>query len=66
MRPWMELNYVKARRTVYPCQSAGLWFVRSGAATRAFMDGLHEHILEQIEIAMPPADSKPSAAETMM
>jgi hypothetical protein len=45
MRPWLEQRYSKAKRSVYPCQSCGIFFVRSAVATRAFAEGLYSYVV---------------------
>ena len=45
MRPWLEQRYSKAKRSVYPCQSCGIFFVRSARATRAFAEGLYGYVV---------------------
>ena len=45
MRPWLEQRYQKAKRSVYPCQSCGVFFLRSCAATRAFAEGLYGYVV---------------------
>ena len=44
MRPWMENMYEHGRRSLYPCQSTGLWYARSTPPTHAFLHGLHGYI----------------------
>ena len=47
MRGWMEGMYEHGRRSVYPCQSTGLWYVRDATAAAAFLDGLVEYLREK-------------------
>ena len=44
IRPWMESMYEHSRRSVYPCQSTGLWYMRDGPASRALLDGLYGYL----------------------
>ncbi len=44
IRGWMESMYEHGRRSVYPCQSTGLWYMRDGVASRAFLDGMYGYI----------------------
>ena len=44
MRPWMEQMYEHSRRSIYPCQSTGLWFMRDRAQSRAMLDGLYGYL----------------------
>ena len=39
LRPWMENMYEHGRRSIYPCQSTGLWYARSTPPTHAFLQG---------------------------
>ena len=34
MRGWMEGMYEHSRRSIYPCQSTGLWYARASAPVR--------------------------------
>ena len=36
--------YEHGRRSIYPCQSTGLWYMRDGAASRALLDGLYGYL----------------------
>ena len=45
-RGWMDSMY-RGVRTVYPCQSTGLWYLRDGAASRAFLMGLHGYLSQR-------------------
>jgi len=47
MRPWMENMYERSKRSVYPCQSTGLWFARATPPTVAFLRGLHRYIADK-------------------
>ena len=44
MRPWMEQMYEHARRSIYPCQSTGLWFMRDRPQSRALLEGLYGYL----------------------
>ena len=44
MRGWMENMYEHGRRSIYPCQSTGLWYMRDSAASRAMLDGLYGYL----------------------
>jgi len=44
MRPWMENMYEHSRRSIYPCQSTGLWFMRDRQQSRALLDGLYGYL----------------------
>ena len=44
MRPWMEKMYEHGRRSIYPCQSTGLWFMRDRPQGRALLDGLYGYL----------------------
>ena len=44
MRPWMETMYEHARRSIYPCQSTGLWFMRDRPQSRALLSGLYGYL----------------------
>lgn len=44
LRPWMEQMYEHSRRSIYPCQSTGLWFMRDRPQTRALLDGLYNYL----------------------
>ena len=37
-------RYEHGRRSVYPCQSTGLWYARSTPPTHAFLEGLHGYL----------------------
>lgn len=47
MRGWMESMYEHSKRSIYPCQSTGLWFARDCVACRAFFDGLYGYLEER-------------------
>ena len=36
LRPWMENMYEHGKRSIYPCQSTGLWYMRNASAGLAF------------------------------
>ena len=36
--------YEHGRRSIYPCQSTGLWYARSTPPTHAFLQGLHGYL----------------------
>ena len=40
----MENMYEHGRRSIYPCQSTGLWYARSTPPTHAFLQGLHGYL----------------------
>ena len=44
MRPWMETMYEHSRRSIYPCQSTGLWFMRNRPQSRALLEGLYGYL----------------------
>jgi hypothetical protein len=44
MRPWMESMYEHGKRSIYPCQSTGLWFMRDKPQTRSFLEGLYAYL----------------------
>jgi len=44
MRPWMENMYEHGRRSIYPCQSTGLWYMRNRPSARALLDGLYGYL----------------------
>ena len=44
MRPWMENMYEHSRRSVYPCQSTGLWYMRDLPQSRAFLATLYGYL----------------------
>ena len=44
MRPWMENMYEHGRRSIYPCQSTGLWFMRDRPQSRALLGGLYGYL----------------------
>ena len=44
MRPWMETMYEHGRRSIYPCQSTGLWYLRNQPQARALLDGLYGYL----------------------
>jgi hypothetical protein len=44
LRPWMEQMYEHSRRSIYPCQSTGLWFMRNRPQSRALLDGLYRYL----------------------
>ena len=44
LRPWMEQMYEHSRRSIYPCQSTGLWFMRDRPQTRALLVGLYNYL----------------------
>ena len=54
MRPWMENMYEHGRRSVYPCQSTGLWYSRSTQPTLAFLQGLHRYVRARPNEWVPP------------
>ena len=39
--------YEHSKRSIYPCQSTGLWFARDCVACRAFFDGLYGYLEER-------------------
>ena len=43
-RPLTLTRYEHSRRSVYPCQSTGLWYARSTPPTHAFLKGLHGYL----------------------
>ena len=44
MRPWMEAMYEHGRRSIYPCQSTGLWYMRNRPQAHAMLDGLYGYL----------------------
>lgn len=44
IRPWMEQMYEHSRRSIYPCMSTGLWFMRDTPQSRAFLDGMYGYL----------------------
>ena len=44
VRRWMESMYEHGRRSIYPCMSTGLWYMRDTPASRAFVDGLYSYL----------------------
>jgi len=46
MRGWMEAQYSHSKMSVYPCQSAGLFYLRSSEVTRSFTHDLFEYVRE--------------------
>ena len=44
MRPWMESMYEHGRRSIYPCQSTGLWYMRNRPSSRAMLEGLYGYL----------------------
>ena len=44
MRPWMENMYEHGRRSIYPCQSTGLWYMRDLPQSRAFLATLYGYL----------------------
>lgn len=44
MRPWMEKMYEHGKRSIYPCQSTGLWYLRDRPQGRAMLDGLYGYL----------------------
>ena len=44
IRPWMETMYEHSRRSIYPCQSTGLWYMRNRPQSRALLDGLYSYL----------------------
>ena len=44
MRPWMENMYEHGRRSIYPCQSTGLWYMRNQPQSREMLDGLYGYL----------------------
>ena len=44
IRPWMEKMYEHGRRSIYPCQSTGLWYMRDRPQSRAMMEGLYGYL----------------------
>ena len=36
--------YEHGRRSIYPCMSTGLWYMRDTPASRAFVDGLYSYL----------------------
>jgi len=44
MRPWMETMYEHSRRSIYPCQSTGLWYMVNRPASQALLDGLYGYL----------------------
>ena len=44
LRPWMEQMYEHSRRSIYPCQSTGLWYMRNRPQSRALLDGLYRYL----------------------
>tara|TARA_B110001452_G_scaffold256648_1_gene250168 strand:+ start:214 stop:1221 length:1008 start_codon:yes stop_codon:yes gene_type:complete len=44
LRPWMENMYEHGKRSIYPCQSTGMWYARATPPTKAFLEGLHGYL----------------------
>mmetsp|Transcript_25958 Transcript_25958/g.64281 ORF Transcript_25958/g.64281 Transcript_25958/m.64281 type:complete len:179 (+) Transcript_25958:79-615(+) len=40
----MEQMYEHSRRSIYPCMSTGLWYMRNTVPSRAFLDGLYGYL----------------------
>ena len=43
----MEQQYERGRRTVYPCQSTGLWLARATPAVAAFFREMSDYLIER-------------------
>lgn len=44
VRPWMDQMYEHSKRSIYPCMSTGLWYMRDTVPSRAFSDGLYGYL----------------------
>jgi hypothetical protein len=44
MRAWMDNMYEHSRRSIYPCMSTGLWYMRNTLPSRAFLQGLYGYL----------------------